>query len=164
MTKQLSKETVLLYFLDEEHEEKIKGVTRFQKLVFLSQNGGFNEDPIEPLAHAETFAYEQNDYGPYSKELTACLDKLETEDKIEKITTTLPDGTTRTDYQITNHGKTLLNHRLGTQPDDPTELPQSLKVIKATKRLYNTRPILYIIDTLYAEYPDYTSPKIKDKI
>jgi DNA-binding PadR family transcriptional regulator len=158
--ERLEKELLPLFLLYSEHEAEISGITRFQKLVFLAQQGGLEEDPVKPLEDAETFEYEPNDYGPFSRELYDTLDRLEEEGYINVETERTPSGNERKDYQLTHAGESRARDAFGPLPDDLTEMRHDLKVLNSVKRLYNDRPILGLIDELYAEYPEYAKDSI----
>lgn len=156
----IKKKHLPLFLLQTEEESEINGITRFQKLVFLAQEGGLSDDPVEPLDDAETFDYEANDYGPFSKELYDTLDYLKREGYINVDETLTPSGNERKDYSIADDGEDLIEEKLGDIADDPTDLRHDLKVLRAVKRLYSGEPIFELIDDLYAEYPDYAKDSV----
>ncbi|ERH13745.1 MAG: putative transcriptional regulator [halophilic archaeon J07HB67] len=157
---QLQKEQLPLFLLYSEDGAEISGITRFQKLVFLAQQGGLEQDPIEPLEDAEMFEYEPNDYGPFSRELYDTLDRLVDRGHVEVNTERTPYGNERKDYSLTTKGKRRASEEFSDLPEDPEDLDHSLKVLKAVKHLYNDRPIVGLIDELYAEYPEYAKDSV----
>lgn len=155
-----NEERLPLFLLHTENEEEISGITRFQKLVFLAQEGGLSDDPVEPLDEMKPFEYEANDYGPFSRELYDTLDRLQKRGYIKVETEFTRSGNKRKDYCLTDDGRTLANEEFGDLPDSPTELDHDLKVLKSVKRLYSDRPIVGLIDDLYAEYPEYAKDSV----
>lgn len=155
-----TEERLPLFLLFAEEGEEVSGITRFQKLVFLAQKGGLSDDPIEPLEDMETFEYEPNDYGPFSRELYDALDDLEADGLVEVETKLTRSGNERKDYVLTKEGERTAENLFGDLPEDPTEFDHDLKVLKAVKRLYNDRPIVGLIDDLYAEYPEYAKDSV----
>src|SRR4030043_618105 len=69
------------------HLGKLKGKTRFQKLVFLIQKEA-DTDKIQ----ASSFDYEIHYYGPYSAELATTLEKLQTDHLLQEETEMTPSG------------------------------------------------------------------------
>lgn len=155
-----TEERLPLFLLFAEEGEEVSGITRFQKLVFLAQKGGLSDDPIKPLEDMETFEYEPNDYGPFSRELYDTLDDLEADGLVEVETKPTRSGNERKDYVLTKEGERIAEDLFDDLPDDPTEFDHDLKVLKAVKRLYNDRPIVGLIDDLYAEYPEYAKDSV----
>lgn len=157
---QLEKEQLPLFLLYSEDGSEVSGITRFQKLVFLAQQGGLNEDPVEPLEEAETFQYEPNDYGPFSRELYDTLDQLVEKGYVDVETGRTPSGNERKDYRLTRLGRERAQEEFDELPEDLTEMSHDRKVLNSVKRLYNDRPIVGLIDDLYAEYPEYAKDSV----
>jgi uncharacterized protein YwgA len=83
---------------------KLKGKTRFQKLVFLIQ-----KEADTNKVQASSFDYEIHYYGPYSSELSTTLEKLQTDRLLEEEIEMTPSGYIRYIYLITKKGEKLLS-------------------------------------------------------
>lgn len=142
---------VPLLMIKAEDGEEVSGITRFQKLVFLAQMGGLEDDPIPSLETDSKYEFEPYDYGPYSKELYDNLDSLVEKGLVKTQKRETPSGNTRKDYSLTEEGRDLLDRasKLG----DISEIDK--KIIRGIKRKYNDMPLFELIDKVYAGYPEY---------
>lgn len=129
------------------HRNPVRGVTRFQVLIFLAQQGGLPSDPIDyPIENV--FDFEPRKRGPYSSELTQILDNVTP----EYVSRSEVKGaeTASVDLEITDEGIRLLNANRDALPID------SIRTLKLTKSLYNTMPVAELLDKISAAYPNYS--------
>lgn len=129
------------------HRNAIRGVTRFQALVFLAQQGGLPSDPID-YSIDNVFHFEPHKRGPYSTELTEILDNATP----EYVRRSEVEGaeTASVDLEITDEGIRLLNANENALSID------SIRTLKLTKSLYNTMPVAELLDKISAAYSDYS--------
>lgn len=142
-------EAVPLALLSAVDGSEVQGKTRLQKLVFLAQNGGLEDDPIppDPVSNDEfePFEFEPHNYGPFSVELAKTLDRLEQDDLIETTTARTSSGNSRKDYRISEAGKRRLEQAELSSDEE--------RVLKAVKMLYNDTPLLKLLKEVYSDYP-----------
>jgi uncharacterized protein YwgA len=124
----------------------VQGTTRLQKLVFLAQNGGLDDDPIPDEKGFELFDFDPYNYGPFSKELAQAVDDLADEGLIEKSTARTSSGNSREDYRIDPM-------REGAASDLISE--EQERLLWSVKRLYNDTPLFKLLNEVYADYPSY---------
>ncbi len=127
---------VLLYT---QENNRVDGATRFQKLVFLSQ-----EESDLP----ETYSYHADKYGPYSHELQSDLDRLIREEFIELNVVNNWAGNPKYVYTLTTKGRQVSKGLL-----DRAESVFS-KIDQATER-YSGRNLDDLLSYVYSEYPEY---------
>lgn len=139
-------EAVPLALLSAVDGSEVQGKTRLQKLVFLAQNGGLEDDPIPDEEGFEAFDFDPYNYGPFSKELAQAVDDLADEGLIEKSTASTSSGNSREDYRIEPEGEQAL--------DDATPEEQE-RLLWSVKRLYNDTPLFKLLNEVYDDYPDY---------
>ncbi|ELY96193.1 hypothetical protein C483_00165 [Natrialba hulunbeirensis JCM 10989] len=141
---------VPLAFLRLNHQTAIRGVTRFQALIFLAQQGGLPSDPINHSID-EVFQFTPHKRGPYSSTLTETLDTASP----HYISRSEVQGaeTASAELEITDDGITVLNANAEVLP---IEL---IQVLKLTKSLYNSMPVVELLDKISAAYPEYVSNK-----
>lgn len=147
-TEVTRKNVVPLALLKLNDGEPIPGKTRLQKLVFLAQEGGLSDDPVDPIR--EVFEYDPHKYGPFSKELAEKLDELAQKGYVKVVEEPTKGGNTRNEYELTPKGEDYLDKNLG---EVDIEEFLSLKVIK---KLHNGMPLFELLDKVYADYPDYS--------
>lgn len=141
-----SEHVLLLTLLRLNQSDSINSLTKVQKLVFLAQRGGLEEDPIsDPIDHY--FEFEAEKYGPYSKEITNSLDDLRG-DLINREESER-SGRSEYTYSIEDGGHEAIKHRR-----DDVSIDE-LRTLKLAKRLYNKMPTAQLLDKIYDEFPDY---------
>jgi uncharacterized protein YwgA len=142
-------EAIPLALLSALDESEVQGTTRLQKLVFLAQNGGLENDPIPddpvPDDEFEPFEFEPHNYGPFSVELAGTLDRLEEDNLIKTSTARTSSGNSRKDYQISEEGERRIK-RFDVSDDEK-------RVLKAVKMLYGDTPLLKLLKEVYNDYP-----------
>lgn len=157
----------------EEEGEKIKGLTRLQKLIFLLWKEGDFEEYVPELK--DFVAY---NYGPFSSGLYDDLEfaesikllsvkkslpdyKLENVDEVEAYIEALDIAEldlsnlkTREDFELTNKGIEVAKEIWNEIGDEERKNLQRIKTI------YNQMPFMQLIRYVYANYPDYTKKSL----
>jgi hypothetical protein len=129
------------------HRKAVRGVTRFQALIFLAQQGGLPPDPInKPIDGVFQFAPRKR--GPYSTDLTEVLDNASP----QYVNRSEVEGaeTASVDLEITHEGISILNANKDALSID------SIRTLKLTKSLYNSMPVAELLDKISAAYPEYS--------
>lgn len=129
------------------NEQQIRGITRFQKLVFLAQN------EIDEL-QTKGYHFDKHDYGPFSKDMYDDLDGLVSAGYIREETNTTQSGKDRYTYTLTKKGKGYVDDIL-TSNKAKSEL--EITELKNLKTEYGSVPILELIKRVYQDYPEYTT-------
>lgn len=128
------------------HRKAVRGITRFQALIFLAQQGGLPPDPInQPID--EVFRFAPHKRGPYSADLTEVLDNATP----QYVSRSKIKGaeTASVDLEITDEGIDILNTNKDVLSID------SIRTLKLTKSLYNSMPVAELLDKISAAYPEY---------
>ena len=138
---------VLLTLLRLNQGDPIDSLTKIQKIVFLSQEGGLEEDPIsDPID--SYFEFQSEKYGPYSPAITDKLNELAESNLIERRESE-HSGRSQYSYSIGDSGHAAVKERR-------EEIPiEELRTLKLAKRLYNNMPTAQILDKVYVGFPDY---------
>jgi uncharacterized protein YwgA len=124
----LTKEELILVFLRLDEYDPIRSNSKFQLLVLLVQEGGFQEDSINSIPMLFNYSSGKK---PYSEDLTRKLNKLVEEGYISQ--------NDDNEYRITAIGESRLNN--------PTTVDTDVvQNIKLTKSLYNETPVEELID------------------
>jgi uncharacterized protein YwgA len=143
------REAVPLTLLSAVDSSEVQGTTRLQKLVFLAQNGGLDDDPIPddpvPDDEFEPFEFEPHNYGPFSVDLAKTLDRLENSGLIETNTARTSSGNSRKDYRISEQGRQRLEECELSSDEE--------RVLEAVKILYSDTPLLKLLKEVYNDYP-----------
>jgi uncharacterized protein YwgA len=128
-------------------DDQIDGITRFQKLVFILQEGDLIE--FDGLNQANRYDYEAHNYGPYSKELHNQLDRLDRKGVINKEAKRTPAGNKKEVFE------------LGPEAPKATDAIEELDIdsdrLLRTIKEYEDMPLLELLDVVYEEYPDYAA-------
>ena len=125
----------------------IHGRTRFQKLVFLLQEGDLIDQPSLP--DEQSYEYIAHNYGPYSTELDDWLSRLHRNNVITIITTETAAGNTRDVFTL---NRTALSKTSLIKGDPTDELTNR---VETTISKYNDVPVLELLDRVYTAYPPY---------
>lgn len=133
-------------------DAEIHGITRFQKLVFLLQEGELLEK--ESLDDSEAFEFKPHNYGPYSKELHDWLDELVNQDLLEREKKRTPAGNQKEVYRWSDDGSSTLSD------SDILNDEELVHRIEETLEKFNSMPLLELLDEVYEEYPDYTTNSV----
>jgi uncharacterized protein YwgA len=146
-----NEEEIVLVLLWVDNFASVSSLTKVQKLVFLAQNGGLQEDAINPLSESY-FSFEQEKYGPYSVSITDCLERLEQDNLINKTVTQQADREEYS-YTLTSTGEEAIDSHIM----DLTK--QETKTLIAVKKKYNNMPTAQLLDKIYDEYPSYSGTR-----
>jgi len=139
-------EILTLSLLYTRNREAIKGVTRFQKLIFLAQ---------EEKRFADVFEFEPYKYGPYSSELAAAMRGLEARGLVETDTETNVYGEDRVIYRLTKDGYVRIREE--TNEQDLNKVLDAVKEIKATYNDWETERLLKYVYRKYDQYATETN-------
>jgi DNA-binding PadR family transcriptional regulator len=121
--------------------ETIEGITRFQKLVFLAQEEQDGRDP---------YTFRARDYGPFSKELYADLDRLVAKGFLSCEEVTTEFGNTKKVYELNDKGRRAVeNSDTADFPVDPAELEE-------VGQQYGDRDFWDLLEYVYESYPRTT--------
>jgi uncharacterized protein YwgA len=132
-----------LLYVDGQRE--IDGATKFQKLVFLSQ---------EETDVGSPFEYQADKYGPFSPELHATLDDLEDRGLIKKEIRSNRSGNEKYVYHLTSAGSTVIKKLM--DRDDAEGLEDVLDDAQEIKKKHANKPLDRILKYVYTKYPAYT--------
>lgn len=133
-----------LLYVDGQRE--IDGATKFQKLVFLSQ---------EETDVGSPFEYQADKYGPFSPELHATLSDLESRGLIKKEVRTNRSGNEKYVYHITSAGRKVIKTLM--KRDDAAGLEDLLDDAQEIKKKHSNKPLDRMLKYVYTKYPKYTS-------
>jgi uncharacterized protein YwgA len=122
-------------------EETIEGITRFQKLVFLAQR---EQDGATP------YTFRPRDYGPFSKELYADLDKLTDAGFISSKKVMTDFGNTKKVYELEEKGRQAIDN--SESEDFPIEITQ----LEEVEDQYGEKDLWNLLEYVYESYPRTT--------
>ena len=126
-------------------EGQIEGITRFQKLVFMSQ------EEIPELG-TRKYAFDAYDYGPFSKELYDDIDRLVKNGYIDRSVEQTGNENEKHIYSITEKGREYIRQILESESgSDDLEVER----LRQLKQEYNNMPILQFIRLVYNRHPGY---------
>jgi uncharacterized protein YwgA len=121
--------------------ETIEGITHFQKLVFLAQRERDGGSP---------YTFRPRDYGPFSKELYADIDKLERTGFVDCKEVTTDLGITKQVYELTEKGERAVDRSdAGEFPIDASQLEDLLEV-------YGDMSLWDLLEYVYETYSGTT--------
>jgi uncharacterized protein YwgA len=143
-----TKRAIPLALLKLASDNEIQGITRFQKLVFLLQEGDLLN--MDEISDDEKFDYKPHNYGPYSKELHDWLDELAKQGTIEREIKETPAGNEKEVYHWSDEGDDAI-----ADTDILTDEDMSGRV-SAVLDEFNSIPLLELLDEVYEAYPEYT--------
>lgn len=127
-------------------------LSRIHKYLFLAENGGLSDDPIEPASFDPGFNWEKTIYGPHSSEVDTILKTVSEESVIQG---NLYDGMVDIDDRYIPDEYSYLSRPVDALPSNPTNLPHELKVILSVRKLYDRLALLSLIDSVEYEYDEY---------
>jgi uncharacterized protein YwgA len=134
---------LLVPLLLSKHLGKVKGKTRFQKIVFLIQ-----KEAETRRIQASSFGYEIHHYGPYSAELSVTLEKLQSDHLLEEETEMTPSGYIRYVYSITEKGQKLLSDA----QKKGLVSPELERIIKKVIEEYGEKQLSDLVSDAYGKY------------
>lgn len=152
-----------------EAEDRINGITRLEKLLFL-----IDQECEHDTAIRNPFEFIAYHYGPYSREVYEAVELLEeaelvredrafTDSDLDRAEELLySDMTTEISYErqffLTDKGKIVAEYLAGSHP-------QLQRRIERIKNQYAGLTLQNLIFHVYSQYPDYTKRSvIRDKI
>lgn len=148
------REVLPLALMREADSDTIRGKTKITKLVFLAEEE-FLKKRDYSLEETVTFKFFPYDYGPFSKELLECLERLDDEGVID-ISTTSTFRNTRYDYQITEAAK----EGLRTLEKNDMRVRTLCDVAKAVMDEYGSMRIRKLLDYVYDNHGEYTKNSV----
>lgn len=142
--------------------EKIRGVTKVQKLLFLiEQETGFFQD------HEDTIAFNFAPYkmGPFSEhvyeelQFLLQLDAIEAEDLQQSHAPILASELSNKEFSITQKGE-----KIASQLVELLE-PEHRHEVQMTITEYNQKSLTELLRYVYTEYPEFAAEsEIKDEL
>lgn len=126
----------------------VEGATRFQKLVFLSQ---------KEANLSEKYEYEEDMFGPYSRELESDIDVFIEKGLINKYEVYNEVGNPKHIFSLTNSGIRVAKRLLNEDQYDAV-----FKEINKIKSKYNNEKIGDLLRYVYGKYPEYTTESTLD--
>ena len=134
------KELLALALLYVDSSREIEGVTRLQKLVFLTQE----------KAGLKIFNFKPYKYGPYSRPLYDTLDKLEKEGFIESTARRTRNDNEKHIYSITGKGQAAIKKFL-----EESDVEGFMETADRVKHRFNGKPLRELLQYVYHSYPEY---------
>lgn len=141
----MAKSTLIpLALLYTRNRGSVEGATRFQKLIFLSQ---------QETGVPEKYSYHADKYGPFSIQLHTDLQELENHELIEQYEYTNKVGNSKYIYTITTDGISLVQDVLKSSYD----ISKIFDEIQRIKQNYNNKPLQELLRYVYQKYPTYAT-------
>lgn len=127
--------------------EPIRGKTRLQKEVFLTQKslrdaGIFTSYPFRPYK-----------LGPYSKELYDDIEWMEYEGVVEVARLNLGEYGICAEYRITEEGRREIEGKIERQ-----DLNRAYEIAREMKNRFNTINLVELVRLTHTLYPEYIGP------
>lgn len=145
---ELSGTDLTLSLLYADNQQPIDGMTRFEKLVFLTKE----EVLAKQRGAGSDFTFEPNRFGPLAVELYDELEYLNSSNLISKTAANV--------FQITDLGKRYFESKVSKRVPSKT-----LEKIQELKKKWDRQDLGALLRYVYQKYPDYTvNSEIKDKI
>lgn len=137
---------LLPLLLVKESDGRLRGRTRFQKLIFLYQ-----ELSNSPLAKFQYFAW---DYGPYSKELQAFVDLLVENGFLAEEAVEFEAGSGKKiyEYRLTTAGRTLLESQRAAVGTDSAS-----RELRAISDEWGSKDLDEVLGFVYNTFPAYAA-------
>jgi uncharacterized protein YwgA len=121
----------------------IKGRTRLQKLVFLSQRAGRSELGID-------YEFGKGWYGPFSNKLGRVVDDLVSMGLLTEKLSSTSSGHRVIEYGLTRQGRSIL------QTAGKSFLTGRTRMrIQAVCKDYGSMPFMTLLERVHNEYPEY---------
>lgn len=136
----MTSELLPLTILSVADDQSVKGITRFQKLVFLLERELLNEE--------DYYKFRAGQYGPFSRGLYDDIDDLVENEFIEEEVETTPVGERKT-YTLTDKGHRAITNALQREEVDfqPEELSETIES-------YESEGLRDLLEYVYSEYPE----------
>ena len=138
--------TLCLLYVDGQFP--IEGMTRFEKLIFLTKEEVLKKGKEE----VREFTFEPDRFGPLAVELYDELDFLKSSG--------LVSATPQNGFEITESGKRYFETKVKARIS-----PKVMEKIEQVKERWAKQDLSELLKYVYQKYPDYTvKSEIKDKI
>lgn len=136
----MKKSDLILLLLNADNEYPINGITRFEKLVFLTQKEIPNKSNIETIE----FDFQSDRFGPLSMEIYDELDFLKSVGMIEEIE--------ERKYKIKDKGVRFLGKKTFGRVSENMQ-----NHILDIKKTHGRKELKDILKYVYINYPDFTT-------
>lgn len=123
--------------------ERIDGVTRFQKLVFLAQQEG---------GLSSTYAFHAEQFGPFSYDLASEIDYYVTQGYIERDPVPNEVGNEKEIYSLTTEGIKVAKSAVTKDVYKPI-----MGILSETKTEHNKTPLQELLRYVYRKYDEYAT-------
>ncbi len=144
----LKKSELILLLLNGDNRYPIIGITRFEKLVFLTQKEVLDKSNTRTIK----FDFEPDRFGPFSTEIYDELDFLKSVGMIKE--------SDRKKFKITDKGIRFLEKKTFERVDEDMR-----KRISNIKETYGKKELNDLLKYVYITYPDFTiNSKILDRV
>jgi uncharacterized protein YwgA len=138
--------TLCLLYVDDQYP--IEGMTKFEKLVFLSKEEVLKKEKED----VPEFKFEPDRFGPLATELYDEIEYLGSSGLLSKTA----QGT----FAITEKGKSYFENRVRNRID-----PKTVERIQQLKKRWDKKDLGELLRYVYEQYKDYTvNSEIKEKI
>ena len=124
--------------------ETIKGKTRLQKEVFLTQK------KLRDVGIFTYYSFKPYKLGPYSKELYDDIELMEYEGVIEVRRVDMGQEGVFAEFQITSKGKSEIENKIRTK-----QLQKAFEVATEIKTRFNTLDVVELVKLTHEQYPEY---------
>ena len=124
--------------------EPIKGKTRLQKELFLSQK------KLKDSGVSELYSFRPYHYGPYSKEIYYDIKWLKKEGIVEEIPISTTLGGTIRQFKLTAEGIRKTKEMI-----EKRELSYQYNLIREIKKNYNSMNVVELVNLTHRKYPEY---------
>lgn len=128
--------------------EPIRGKTRLQKELFLSQK------KLKEKGVSKPYPFRPYHYGPYCREIYYDIELLKDEGMVEETTVfTKHVGIVR-EYKLTSKGIRKTNDMI-----EKRALGGQYDIIKEVKKKYNSMSVVELVNITHREHPEYVGHK-----
>lgn len=147
--QRISRSDMLLLLLYAEGQSKqkceaIKGKTRLQKEVFLTQK------KLRDVGIFTYYSFRPYKLGPYSKELYDDIELMSYEEVIEVRKIDLEDKGIYAEFRITEKGKKEIEKKMSGE-----KLDKAFEVATEIKKSYNSLDVVKLVRLTHELYPEY---------
>lgn len=125
--------------------EAIKGKTRLQKEVFLTQK------KLRDVGIFTYYSFKPYKLGPYSKELYDDIELMEYEGVIEVRRIDMGQEGVFAEFQITRKGKLEIENKIRRMK----QLQKAYEVATEIKMCFNTLDVVELVKLTHERYPEY---------
>ena len=137
----MEKQLFPLALLYANEEQSVDGITRLQKLIFLTQK---ESDEID-----EEYEFKAGKYGPYSRPLYDDVDRLVKEGFVDENVEKNPFGNEKQVYELTDKGKRTVENALSSV----SGFREVENAVEEIKQEYNNTGFTTLLEYVYETYP-----------